>query len=84
MARITVEDCLSNVRNRFELVLIAAKRASMLARNPSLATVEWGRDKPPVVALREIATNNVNAKILDADVEEAVEEGYQDEETSHE
>ena len=79
MARITVEDCLSNVRNRFELVLIASKRASMLARNPSLATVVWGKDKPPVVALREIAANNVNEKILDAETEEAVEEGYQEE-----
>lgn len=64
MARITVEDCLVNVKNRFELVLIAAKRARMLANNPSLATVEWDRDKAPVVALREIALNHINASIL--------------------
>lgn len=64
MARITVEDCLVNVKNRFELVLIAAKRARMLASNPSLATVEWDRDKASVVALREIALNHINASIL--------------------
>jgi DNA-directed RNA polymerase subunit omega len=84
MARITVEDCLSKVRNRFQLVIIASKRASVLARNPSLATVEWGRDKPPVVALREIANNTVNEKILDADTEEAVDESYQEQKTSDE
>lgn len=65
MARITVEDCLKNVKNRFELVLIASKRASMLAKNPTLALVDWENDKPPVVALREIAAGKINASILD-------------------
>lgn len=54
MARITVEDCLKNVKNRFELVLIAAKRARQLMRGRE-AKVEWDNDKSTVVALREIA-----------------------------
>ena len=54
MARVTVEDCLKNVRNRFELVLIAAKRARQLMRGKE-AKVEWDNDKSTVVALREIA-----------------------------
>lgn len=54
MARVTVEDCLKNVKNRFELVIIAAKRARQLmhGREPK---VEWDNDKSTVVALREIA-----------------------------
>lgn len=54
MARVTVEDCLRNVKNRFELVMIAAKRARQLMRGKE-AHVEWDNDKPTVVALREIA-----------------------------
>ena len=54
MARVTVEDCLKNVKNRFELVLIAAKRARQLMRGKE-AKVEWDNDKATVVALREIA-----------------------------
>lgn len=54
MARVTVEDCLKNVKNRFELVMIAAKRARQLMRGKE-AHVEWDNDKPTVVALREIA-----------------------------
>lgn len=55
MARVTVEDCLKNVKNRFELVLIAAKRARQLMRGTSEPKVMWDNDKPTVVALREIA-----------------------------
>ena len=55
MARITVEDCLENVDNRFELVLLAAKRARQLVRNMAEPHVPWENDKPTVVALREIA-----------------------------
>jgi DNA-directed RNA polymerase subunit omega len=55
MARVTVEDCLRNVKNRFELVLIAAKRARQLMRGTSDPKVPWDNDKPTVVALREIA-----------------------------
>lgn len=54
MARVTVEDCLENVKNRFELVLIAAKRARQLMRGKD-PKVEWDNDKATVVALREIA-----------------------------
>ncbi|MFQ5469140.1 MAG: DNA-directed RNA polymerase subunit omega [Gammaproteobacteria bacterium] len=64
MARVTVEDCLENVDNRFNLVLIASKRARQLAsgKEPSLP---WENDKPTVVALREIAKGNIDASILD-------------------
>lgn len=54
MARVTVEDCLKNVRNRFELVIVAAKRARQLMRGKE-PKVDWDNDKPTVVALREIA-----------------------------
>lgn len=54
MARITVEDCLANVDNRFELVLVAGKRARQLAMGAE-PLVPWLNDKPTVVALREIA-----------------------------
>ena len=63
MARVTVEDCLENVDNRFELVLVASKRARQLA-NGGEALLEWENDKPTVVALREIAEGHVNASIL--------------------
>ena len=54
MARVTIEDCLKNVKNRFELVLIASKRARQLmhGKEPKVA---WDNDKSTVVALREIA-----------------------------
>ena len=54
MARITVEDCLNRVDNRFELVLVAARRARDLALGRE-ALVPWENDKPTVVALRELA-----------------------------
>ena len=54
MARITVEDCLHNVRNRFELVLVASKRARQLDHGAD-PKVPWENDKTTVVALREIA-----------------------------
>jgi len=63
MARITVEDCLKNVDNRFELVLIASKRARQLAQGSS-PLVPAENDKPTVIALREIAANLVNSSIL--------------------
>ena len=66
MARITVEDCLEKVDNRFNLVLIATKRARQLELGASDATVPWENDKPTVVALREIAAGNVSADILTA------------------
>lgn len=55
MARITVEDCLEHVANRFELVLVASKRARQLMHTSADPIVPWENDKPTVVALREIA-----------------------------
>jgi DNA-directed RNA polymerase subunit omega len=55
MARVTVEDCLKVVDNRFELVLVAAKRARQLMRGSVDSKVPWDNDKSTVVALREIA-----------------------------
>jgi len=64
MARVTVEDCLENVDNRFELVLIASKRARQLAVGGKDPFVEWENDKPTVVALREIAEKFIDVSIL--------------------
>ena len=61
MARVTVEDCLDNVDNRFELVMVASKRARQLTIGGKDPKVEWENDKPTVVALREIAEGLVNA-----------------------
>lgn len=63
MARVTVEDCLQNVDNLFQLVLLAAQRARRLA-NGAEPTVAWENDKPTVVALREIAEGNVTIDML--------------------
>jgi len=65
MARVTVEDCLENVENRFELVMIASKRARQIAVGGKDPKVEWENDKPTVVALREIAEKLVDRSVLD-------------------
>ncbi len=67
MARVTVEDCLENVENRFELVMIASKRARQIAVRGAQPMVEWENDKPTVVALREIAEGFINVSILTED-----------------
>jgi len=59
MARVTIEDCLDHVENRFHLVLLASKRARQLSLGLAESTVDWENDKPTVVALREIAAGNV-------------------------
>jgi DNA-directed RNA polymerase subunit omega len=64
MARVTVEDCLENVANRFELVMVASKRARQLATGGKDPLVNEESDKPTVVALREIAEGLVTADIL--------------------
>jgi DNA-directed RNA polymerase subunit omega len=64
MARVTVEDCLNNVDNRFELVLLASKRARQLAAGRE-ALVQWENDKPTVVALREISEGKITPAIMD-------------------
>lgn len=73
MARVTVEDCLDNVDNLFQLVLVATKRARQLARGVE-PTVPWENDKPTVVALREVAVGNVGPAILDQAEPPVVEE----------
>ncbi len=67
MARLTVEDCLEHVDNRFELVLIAAKRARQLSMGAE-PLVELENDKPTVLALREIAENKINVSVLEEEV----------------
>jgi len=79
MARITVEDCIDRVDNRFELVLLATKRARQIARGAA-PMVDEEKDKPTVLALREIAAGYVDkafmqaqesAPILDHEADEA-------------
>lgn len=64
MARVTVEDCLENVDNRFELINLASKRARHLALSGEDATVPADNDKPTVIALREIAANTIDIDSL--------------------
>lgn len=64
MARVTVQDGLKLIPNRFELVLVAANRARQLAEGAE-STVSSGNDKFPVIALREIAAGNVTTRILE-------------------
>ena len=65
MARVTVEDCLEHVDNRFELVMLASKRARDIAIRGAQPMVEWENDKPTVVALREIAAGLINRDMLE-------------------
>ena len=75
MARVTVEDCLENVANRFELVMVASKRARQMATGGKEPLVQEESDKPTVIALREIADGLVTADLLiREDVIEAEEE----------
>ncbi|WP_455196658.1 DNA-directed RNA polymerase subunit omega [Kaarinaea lacus] len=78
MARVTVEDCLDHVDNRFELVLLASRRARQIAQGKE-AMVDLENDKPTVVALREIAEGKINNAVMDA-AEKEVEEETQEEE----
>lgn len=63
MARVTVEDCVDKISNRFDLVLLAAQRARQISGGAEL-TLDRDRDKNPVVALREIAEETVTPKEL--------------------
>ena len=72
MARITVEDCIEKVPNRFELVLIATKRARQIWRGAA-PMVDEDNDKSTVVALREVAAGHVDASILDEVPEERLD-----------
>ena len=73
MARITVEDCLDNVDNRFQLVLIATKRARQISAGSAIL-VEEENDKPTVLALREVAEGKIDSSILDEEPEELLDE----------
>jgi len=73
MARITVEDCLENIENRFELVLTATKRARQIGHGAE-PLVEEENDKPTVIALREIADGLIDPErvdVLQAEIEAA-------------
>jgi DNA-directed RNA polymerase subunit omega len=72
MARVTVEDCVDKVPNRFDLVLLAAQRAREISGGAEL-TIDRDRDKNPVVALREIAEQTIRPK----DLQESVVTGLQ-------
>ena len=65
MARVTVEDCLQNVDNRFELVMLATRRARQMREFGAEPMVPVENDKPTVIALREIADGLVSHEILD-------------------
>ena len=67
MARVTVEDCVEKIPNRFELVLLAAQRARNLSRGEEL-TLDRDNDKNPVVALREIADETISLEKLESDL----------------
>lgn len=67
MARVTVEDCIDKVTNRFELVMVAAQRARKIGSGGAL-TIDRDNDKNPVVALREIAEETVNVEDLKEDL----------------
>lgn len=64
MARVTVEDCLENIDNRFKLIMVASKRARQIATGVE-PLVEWESDKPTVVALREIAESLITEEYLE-------------------
>ena len=73
MARVTVEDCLENVDNRFELVMVSSKRARQIATEGKESMVAIENDKPTVLALREIAEGLVDASILNEPTQEEAE-----------
>ena len=83
MARVTVEDCVEQIQNRFELVLMAAHRARMI-REGSPITVDRDNDKDPVVALREIADTSIDFKVVKEALVSSLQEVRPDEENERE
>ena len=69
MARVTVEDCLKYIPNRFDLILVAAKRAHQLSSGGFKSTLDVGKDKPTIVALREIEEGLIDQSILTEEYE---------------
>ncbi|WP_299257569.1 DNA-directed RNA polymerase subunit omega [uncultured Kushneria sp.] len=72
MARVTVEDCLQFMDNRFQLVMVATHRARQLARGSRNAELPWENDKSTVMALREIAAQKVDRTVLNEPLEAMV------------
>ena len=72
MARITVEDCLVQIPSRFDLILMASKRARQLSTTSRDPLVEWDNDKPTLVALREIEEGLLVKETLEKTLEEDV------------
>jgi DNA-directed RNA polymerase subunit omega len=70
MARVTVEDCLEHVDNRFQLVMLATKRARQIATKGAEPMVPPENDKPTVIALREIAAGLVSRSLLTEDLDD--------------
>ena len=70
MARITVEDCLVKIPSRFDLILMASKRARQLSTTSRDPLVEWDNDKPTLVALREIEEGLIDLETLERTLEE--------------
>ena len=84
MARVTVEDCVDKIPNRFDLVLLAATRARQISGGAEL-TVDRDRDKNPVVALREIAEQNVRPdRLLEATLQGMQKVQMEDEDVTDE
>lgn len=74
MARVTVEDAVDAIGNRFDLIMVASKRARQLATGGKEPMVEWDNDKPTVVALREIEAGLVTTDNVEALGKSVVEE----------
>ncbi len=79
MARVTVEDCVDKISNRFDLVLIAAQRARQISGGAEL-TIDRDRDKNPVVALREIAEETVRPDHLEESLVQSLQRVQMDDE----
>ncbi|WP_395947016.1 DNA-directed RNA polymerase subunit omega [Caedibacter taeniospiralis] len=69
MARVTVEDCLEKIGSRFELIVLAAKRARFLSLSGKEPRVDWDNDKTTVIALREIAAGKISKAEIRAEQE---------------
>ncbi|MCH1926321.1 DNA-directed RNA polymerase subunit omega [Shewanella sp. C32] len=74
MARVTVEDAVKQIGNRFDMIMVAARRARQIAVQGKDPLVEEENDKPTVIALREIEQGLVNAQTLEADERQSVRE----------
>ena len=83
MARVTVEDCVEIVPNRFELVLLAGQRARMISSGAQL-TIDRDRDKNPVVALREIADRTVDPRALNEELVKGLQRFVESDESEEE